>query len=103
MKKILPLLAVLCLACTLSFGAEAPALLRGPSVGASQIVFGYGNEIWSVAREGGVGRVLTTGSGTRSGPFLSPDGKWIAYTGRFEGHTDVSLMRLQAAVPRQRR
>lgn len=101
MKKILPLLAMLCLACTLSLGADAPSLLRSPSVGASQIVFGYGNEIWSVAREGGVARVLTTGPGVRSGPFLSPDGKWIAYTGRSEGNTDVYVMPSQGGVPRR--
>src|SRR5258708_17238888 len=99
MKKILPLLAVLCLACTLSFGAEAPALLRGPSVGASQIVFGYGNEIWSVAREGGVGRGPTTGSGPISRPFLSPARQLIDYTGRLQGHTDVSLIPPPAAIP----
>ncbi|MBZ5522640.1 MAG: PDZ domain-containing protein [Acidobacteriia bacterium] len=101
MKKIFMLVAVACIFCALAASAQSPALLRGPSVGSSQIVFGYGNEIWSVARDGGVAHVLTTGPGTKAGPFLSPDGKWIAYTGRIDGNTDVYVIPAQGGVPRR--
>ena len=101
MKKSLLLVVLVCLECSLQAGAESPALLRAPSVGANQIVFGYGNEIWSVARDGGAAHVLTTGPGVKSGPFLSPDGKWIAYTGRVDGNTDVYVMPAQGGVPKR--
>jgi tricorn protease len=101
MKKSFQLVAVVCLACSLLAGVETPALLRGPSVGAGQIVFGYSNDIWSVAREGGAAHVLTTGPGSKTGPFLSPDGQWIAYTGRIDGNTDVYVIPSQGGVPRR--
>ena len=73
------------LACVLamagySFAAEeTPLLVQSPTVSKTEIVFAYGGYLWSVAREGGDARQLTTG-GHEAGPEFSPDGKWIAFT-----------------------
>jgi hypothetical protein len=43
-----------------------PLLLRHPMLSATQIVFVYGEDLWSVPREGGVARRLTPVNWKRS-------------------------------------
>src|SRR5512140_3728029 len=68
-----------------TFAQTGPtALLHKPSISGSQIVFTYGDDLWTAARDGGGAHPLTTGPGTKSDPFISPDGKWIAYSGTYD-------------------
>ena len=39
--------------------------------------------------EGGTARRLTNGGGVRAFPGFSPEGKWIAFTGRTDGSLDI--------------
>ena len=55
-------------------GDEAPLLLQGPTLSKTEIVFSYGGYLWSVSREGGAARQLTTG-GHEASPIFSPDAK----------------------------
>src|SRR5258708_27152914 len=61
---------------------EAPLLARAPTLSRTQIVFAYGGYLWSVPREGGEARQLTTG-GHEGLPVFSPDGTWIAFPGAY--------------------
>jgi len=72
--------------------AQKPLLLHGPAASASQLVFSYGGDLWSAPRDGGVAHPLTTGTGTKDEAAISPDGKWIAYTGTHDGNPDVYVM-----------
>ena len=57
-----------------SFAAEeTPLLVQSPTLSKTEIVFAYGGYLWSVAREGGNARQLTTG-GHESGPDFLPTG-----------------------------
>ena len=72
---------------------ENPALLlHQPTVSATQIVFVYAGDLWSVAREGGAAQRLTAGNGAASRPVFSPDGKEIAFTGNYDGNADVYVI-----------
>jgi tricorn protease len=42
-------------------------------------------------------RQLTSHPGIESGPSFSPDGRWIAFTGRYDGNTDVFVVPAEAA------
>ena len=85
-----------------TFAQTAPtALLHRPSIGASEIVFTYGDDLWSGPRDGGPAHPLTTGPGTKTDPFISPNGKWIAYSGTYDGNTDVYVMPAGGGVPRR--
>ncbi|MGZ5005948.1 MAG: hypothetical protein ACXV8H_10525, partial [Chthoniobacterales bacterium] len=53
-------------------------LLRFPTTNGSQIVFCYAGEIYSVGKEGGVARRLTSGPGYSSFPRFSTDGTQLA-------------------------
>ena len=45
-------------------------------------------------------RQLTT-SGHEGGPIFSPDGKWIAFAGEYDGNTDVFVMPAGGGEPRR--
>ncbi|MGB9104737.1 MAG: protease, partial [Terriglobales bacterium] len=93
----------LCCAFILSFAivaqAQKPLLLHKPAASASQLVFSYGDDLWSAPRDGGPAHPLTTGAGTKTDAAISPDGKWIAYTGAYDGNADVYVMSASGGVP----
>jgi tricorn protease len=100
--KIPGFLALMILACSpLQAQSESPLLIQGPTLNASHIVFAYGGELWSVSREGGAARQLTSGAGQKSSPHFSPDGKWIAFTAQYGGNLNVYLMAAGGGEARQ--
>ncbi len=80
---------------------QKPQLLQKPTLSSTHIVFVYAGDLWIVGREGGEARRLTTGTGTESFPIFSPDGRWIAFTGEYEGNIDVYLVSADGGVPRR--
>ncbi len=74
-------------------------LLRYPDVSATQIVFTYANDIWVVAKTGGVAQKLSSPAGVESFPKFSPDGKSIAFTGNYDGNKDVYVIPAGGGVP----
>ncbi len=73
-------------------GGETRRLLRYPDVRGDLLVFVHGDDIWSVPAQGGVARRLTFHEGSERYPRISPDGKLIAFTGEYDGNTDVYVM-----------
>ena len=67
-------------------------LMRFPDIHDNQIVFVSGEDIWSVSANGGVATRLTLDDGQERYPRFSPDGKYIAFTGEFDGNSDVYIM-----------
>src|SRR3569833_3342974 len=81
--------------------AQSPLLLQHPRLSATQIAFDYGGEIWTVGRCGGRAMRLVTGDGRLSGPVFSSDGSMIAFTGRYDGNTDVYVVPAAGGEPRR--
>jgi tricorn protease len=81
-------------------GQEAPLLLQGPTLSHTEIVFGYGGFLWSVPRDGGAARQLTTG-GHESDPVFSPDGHWIAFSANYDGNRDVYVIPAAGGEPKR--
>ncbi|MGB2591323.1 MAG: PDZ domain-containing protein [Candidatus Acidiferrum sp.] len=79
---------------------DAPLLAQSPTMSKTQIVFEYGGYLWSVPKQGGEARQLTTG-GHESGPKLSPDGNWIAFTGQYDGNIDAYVMAADGGEPKR--
>lgn len=75
-------------------------LAMWPTVSQTTIVFSYGGYLWSVSRGGGEARQLTTG-GHEGRPYFSPDGKWIAFTGEYDGNIDAYVMPATGGEPRR--
>ncbi len=76
-------------------------LLQQPALSETEIVFVHAGDLWSVNREGGSARRLTTGTGTESGPRFSPDGSQVAFTGEYDGNVDAFVVPAAGGVPRR--
>jgi tricorn protease len=81
--------------------AQGTRLLRQPTVSANSIVFVHADDLWMVGRDGGEARRLTSAIGTESNPRFSPDGKWIAFTGQYDGNTDVFIVPVEGGDPQR--
>lgn len=65
---------------------------RFPTIHQEHVVFVAEDDLWTVETNGGIARRLTSNLGEVSHPFLSPDGKYLAFTGREEGPAEVFVM-----------
>jgi tricorn protease len=76
-------------------------LLRFPDIAKDKIVFSYGGDLWLVPAAGGTARRITTSPGLELFPKFSPDGKWIAFTGQYDGNFNVYVIPSEGGQPRQ--
>ncbi|HEY9124236.1 MAG TPA: PDZ domain-containing protein [Bacteroidales bacterium] len=76
-------------------------LLRFPTVSEKSIAFSYGGDIYTVDINGGNARKLTNHVGYECFPRFSPDGKWIAFTGQYDGNTEVYLIPSEGGTPKR--
>ena len=74
---------------------------RHPTLRGDTIAFACEDDLWSVPASGGVARRLTANPGKASFPVLSPDGKWIAFTSRDDGPSEVYVMDAAGGPPRR--
>jgi tricorn protease len=81
--------------------SATPLLLRNPSLSQDRIAFLYADDIWTVAREGGEARRLTSVGNVFAGPYFSPNHTQIAYSTRTHGLTDVYVVDAEGGVPRR--
>jgi len=76
-------------------------LLRFPTIHGDKIVFAYAGDLYSVDSKGGVARKLTNDIGYEMFPRFSPDGKYLAFTGQYDGNTEVYLMPSDGGIPKR--
>ncbi len=74
-------------------------ILQRPALTATTIVFNYAGDLWTVDRKGGRANRLTTGIGLETAPVVSPDGQTIAFSGEYDGNTDVFTMPITGGIP----
>ena len=82
------------------FAQSAPlGYYRQPAISAESIVFVAEGDIWRTNILGGAALRLTTHAGEESNPAISPDGKWVAFTARYEGPAEVYVMPISGGAP----
>ncbi|HEX7319101.1 MAG TPA: PDZ domain-containing protein [bacterium] len=74
---------------------------RFPTIHDDTVIFVSEDDLWTVSIKDPVCRRLTSNLGEVAHPFLSPDGKWVAFTGREEGHPEVYCMPSQGGVAKR--
>ena len=88
--------------CSLTLTAQpSHPLLQRPTFNGNVIVFSYAGDLWTVDRNGGRASRLTTGTGIETDPVFSPDGSMIAFTGEYDGNTDVFVVPTIGGVPKR--
>ncbi|SFD92462.1 S41 family peptidase [Thermophagus xiamenensis] len=81
--------------------AEEARLMRFPGVSNDKIVFTYAGDLYTVPIEGGVARKLTSHKGMEMFARFSPDGTQIAFTGQYDGNTEVYVMPAEGGIPKR--
>jgi tricorn protease len=74
-------------------------MMTDPSVSSSHIVFVYANDLWLTDLDGANVTRLTANEGAEFAPNFSPDGKIIAFTGQYDGNTDVFTIPVEGVLP----
>ncbi len=80
---------------------DTTRLLRFPTTNDRQIIFCYSGELYTVGKEGGIARRLTSGPGYTSFPRFSPDGAQVAFTSQYDGNTEVYVMPAEGGTPKR--
>ncbi len=106
MKKVLVFVCLLVIIVAVGVrGGPAPEgqtrLLRYADISKDNVVFAYAGDLWIASRAGGAAKRLTSYPGDELFPKFSPDGKWIAFTGEYDGNQDVYVIPSEGGEPRR--
>src|SRR6266550_3766981 len=85
----------------LAAAQDEARLLRFPAIHGDQVVFTYAGDLYTVAAQGGIARKLTNHDGFEMFARFSPDGKTLAFTGQYDGNTEVYVMPAEGGVPKR--
>ena len=100
-RKLLALLLVSFACFAVAQDPQEGRLMRFPDIHKDKIAFVYGGDLWLVSSNGGAARRITTHPGRELFPKFSPDGKWIAFTGQYDGNFNVYVMASEGGQPKQ--
>jgi tricorn protease len=76
-------------------------LLRFPDIHGDVVAFCYAGDLWLAPSAGGSATRLTAHPGLELFPRFSPDGKWIAFTGQYDGDEQVYVIPARGGEPTQ--
>ena len=87
-----------------------PRMLRQPDIHGNTVVFVYAGDLWaSTTESGSIARRIATNVGARAGaansptarPHISPDGKWVAFTGNYDGSANIYVVSIDGGEPKR--
>lgn len=79
---------------------DAPRLMNQPAISGDHLIFSYASDLWSWNIDGKHAAVrLTSGYGNKAYPFVSPDGKTIAYDAGYDGATAIYTIPIEGGTP----
>jgi tricorn protease len=87
---------------TMLFGmlqAQEARLLRFPATNGNEVVFSYAGDLYKVSLQGGQAQRITSHIGYEMFPKFSPEGKWVAFTGQYDGNTEVYTVPVNGGEP----
>ena len=101
--KRLSLSAIFCFAVLALFSQGNSYFLSNPALtpDGNTVIFAYEGDLWKANVNDGNATRLTAMQGYETSPRVSPDGKWIAFTGRQYGNGDVFVMAVNGGDVKQ--
>lgn len=101
MKLLISSLALLALGLTSAIASTEDGYYRWPTAHGNHVAFIADNDLWVAPLSGGNARRLTSAAGEERFAMFSPDGKWIAFSGNYDGNIDVYLISPEGGEPRR--
>lgn len=72
---------------------------RTPAIFSNLVIFTAEGDLWKYDINNESTIRLTTHHGIENNPVFSPDGQWIAFTGQYEGRSEIYKMPVAGGVP----
>ncbi|MFZ5432579.1 MAG: S41 family peptidase [Calditrichota bacterium] len=95
------IIVILTIGVASAISAETYGYYRWPTAYGNTVIFSAEGDLWEAPLNGGIARRLTTVAGEERYPHFSPDGKWIAFSGNYDGNIDVYIMLAEGGVPQR--
>lgn len=76
-------------------------MLRQGAISQEHIAFFYAGDLWVADSSGKNVRRLTSQEGLEANPVFSQDGKWIAFSGDYNGNVDVYAVPVEGGIPKR--
>src|SRR5208337_2621928 len=92
---------LICFLILVSPATAQTKLLRFPDIHGDKVVFTYAGDLWTASTSGGMATRLTAHPGLELFAKFSPDGKWIAFTGQYDGDEQVYVIQATGGAPKQ--
>jgi len=101
--KRLSLSAILCFIVIALFSQDNSYFLSNPTLtpDGQTVIFAFEGDLWKANVSDGKASRLTAMQGNETSPRVSPDGKWIAFTGRQYGNGDIYIMSINGGDVKQ--
>jgi tricorn protease len=100
--RLAPLALMALVAAPVLAQTDGKGFYRQPALHGDTIVFSAEGDLWTVPVSGGTAQRLTTHPALEDHPVVSPDGRTVAFTARYEGPPEVYTMPLAGGVPTRR-
>ena len=81
--------------------AQEARLLRFPTTNGTEVVFSYGGDLYKASINGGEAERLTSHIGYEMFARFAPDGQSIAFTGQYDGNTEVFIIPAKGGEPKR--
>ena len=78
---------------------ENTRMLSQGAVSQNHVAFVFDGDLWIANRDGSGPHRLTSHEGEETSPRFSPDGNSIAFSGQYDGNTDIYIMPISGGVP----
>ncbi len=92
-------ISVIAFISTLCIGQTHNPIFRYPDISDKHIVFSFANDLWLVEKNGGTAIKLSSPPGLESWARFSPDGKTVAFTGNYDGLSNVYTISIDGGLP----
>ncbi len=99
MKRFFIMLLGIVLFFGITNAANEARFMKYPDINGDKIVFSYEGDLWLTTVEGGAARRITSAPGIETTPKFSPDGKWIAFSGNYDGSPNVYVIPAEGGEP----
>lgn len=100
-SKLIYMAALAVIIFTAPSASAQTKLLRFPDIYGDKVVFTYGGDLWTAPVTGGTATRITAHPGVEVFAKFSPDGKWIAFTGQYDGDEQVYVIPATGGEPKQ--